>query len=109
MDLPLEEASSRADAHIAWYHRLLALVQAEHFFELAGARVEATEWLAWAHFIHWVLVGYAQCQNSMLLTLLIALPIRVVFDRHFDSPRFTVLSIHVPNRCSHDEPHRLRF
>ena len=32
MDLPIEEALPRADAHIARYHRLLALVQAERFF-----------------------------------------------------------------------------
>ena len=59
MDLPVKEASSHANAHIACYHRLLALVQAEWFFELAGARVEATKWLAWAHFVRWVLVSYA--------------------------------------------------
>ena len=75
MDPPVEEASSCADTHIAQYHRLLALVQAEQFFEPAGARVEATEWLAWAHFVCWVLVGYTQSRSSMLLTLLIALPL----------------------------------
>ena len=59
MDPPVKEASSHADSHIAHYHRLLALVQVEWFFKLAGARVEATKWLAWAHFVRWVLVGYA--------------------------------------------------
>ena len=51
MELPVEEALLRANAHIAQYHHLLALVQAERFFEPTGARVEATEWLAWAHFV----------------------------------------------------------
>ena len=60
MDPPVEEALPHVNAHIAQYHCLLALVQAERFFEPAGARVKATEWLAWAHFVRWVLVGYAQ-------------------------------------------------
>ena len=41
MDVPVEEALPCANAHIARYHRLLALVQAERFFEPAGASVEA--------------------------------------------------------------------
>ena len=75
MDTPVEEALPRADAHIARYHRLLALVQAERFFEPAGASVEAKEWLAWAHFVRWVLVGMTQPRSSMLLTLLTAFPL----------------------------------
>ena len=59
MDSTVKEASSCADAHIAHYHHLLSLVQAEQFFELASAGVKATKWLAWAHFVRWVLVGYA--------------------------------------------------
>ena len=41
MDAPVEEALPRTDTHIACYHHLLALVQAERFFEPAGASVEA--------------------------------------------------------------------
>ena len=77
MDLPVKEALPRADAHIARYHHLLALVQAEQFFEPAGASVKAKEWLAWAHFVCWVLVGYTQPRSSMLLTLLAALPVEL--------------------------------
>ena len=75
MDAPVEEALPRADVHIARYHRLLALVQAEWFFELAGASVEAKEWLAWAHFVCWVLVGHIQPRSAMPLTLPAALPL----------------------------------
>ena len=105
MDAPVEEALPRADVHITRYQRLLALVQAERFFKPAGARVEATEWLAWAHFVRWVLVGYAQPRSSMLLTLLVALPLRIVLDGHCDSPRFAALAVHVPGHRSHYEPH----
>ena len=109
MDAPVEEALPRADTHIARYHRLLALVQAERFFEPVGASVEAKEWLAWAHFVRWVLVGYVQPRSSMLLTLPVALPLRIVLDCRFDSSQLAALSIHVPNRRSHDEPHRSRL
>ena len=77
MDLPIKEALPRADAHITCYHHLLALVQAEQFFEPAGASVKAKVWLAWAHFVCWVLVGYTQPRSSMLLTLLAALPVEL--------------------------------
>ena len=102
MEPPVEEASLCANTHITHYHRLLALVQAEQFFKPAGARAEATEWLAWAHFVHWVLVGYAQSISSMLLMLLIVLPLQVIFDSRCYSPWFAALAIHVH---SHDEPH----
>ena len=69
-------------AHIARYHHLLALVQAERFFEPAGASVKAKEWLAWAHFVCWVLVGHTQPRSSMLLTLPVALPLRIVLNGH---------------------------
>ena len=105
MDLPVKEASSRANTHIAHYHRLLALVQAEQFFKLAGARVKATEWLAWAHFVRWVLVGYTQPRSLMLLTLLTVLPLRIVFDGHCGSPWFTALAVHVPDSRRHNELH----
>ena len=39
MDLPVKEAPLRANAHITHYHHLLALVQVEQFFELAGHRM----------------------------------------------------------------------
>lgn len=109
MDAPVEEALPRANAHIARYHHLLALVQAERFFEPVGASVEAKEWLAWAHFVRWVLVGYVQPRSSMLLTLPVALPLRIVLDRCFGSSWLAALSIHVPDRRSHDEPHRSRL
>ena len=109
MDPPVKEALPRADAHIACYHRLLALVQAEWFFELAGASVEAKEWLAWAHFVCWILVGRAQPRSSMLLTLLVALSLRIVLDGRCGSSQFAALAVHVPDRCSHHEPHRSRF
>ena len=105
MDAPVEEALPRADAHIARYHRLLALVQAERFFEPAGASVEAKEWLAWAHFVRWVLVGSTQPRSSMQLTLLTALPLRIVLDSRCCSPRFAVFAVHVPYRRSHHEPY----
>ena len=57
----------------------------------------------------WVLVGYAQPRSSMLLTLLIALPLQIVFDGRCNSPWFTALAIHIPDCRSHDEPHRLHF
>ena len=109
MDPPVEEASLRADAHIACYHRLLALVQAERFFELAGANVEAKEWLAWAHFVRWVLVGYAQPRSSMLLTLLVALPLRIVLDGRCGSPWFAALTVHIPDGRGHYELHQSCF
>ena len=109
MDPPFEEALPRADAHIARYQCLLALVQAERFFEPAGASVEAKEWLAWAHFVRWVLVGSTQPRSSMQLTLLAALPLQIILDGRCCSPRFAAFTAHVPNRRSHPEPHRPRF
>ena len=109
MDAPVEEALPRADAHIARYHRLLALVQAERFFEPAGASVEAKEWLAWAHFVRWVLVGMTQSRSLMLLTLLPAFPLRIVLERRCCSPRFAAFAVHVPRRRSHHEPYRSRL
>ena len=109
MDPPVEEASSCADTHIAQYHRLLALVQAEQFFEPAGARVEAIEWLAWAHFVRWVLVGYALILKLTLLMLLTALPLRIVLDGRCCLPWFAAFAVHVPNCRSHHEPHRPHF
>ena len=109
MDPPIEEALPRADAHITRYHHLLALVQAERFFEPAGASVEANEWLAWAHFVRWVLVGYAQPRSSMPLTLLVVLPLQIVLNGRCGLPQFAALTVHIPGRCSHYEPHQSCF
>ena len=105
MDAPVEEALPRADTHIARYHRLLALVQAERFFEPAGASVEAKEWLAWAHFVRWMLVGSAQPRSSMQLTLLAALPLRIILDGRCCLPQFAAFAVHVPDCRSDHEPH----
>ena len=109
MDAPVKEALPRADAHIACYHCLLALVQAERFFEPAGASVEAKEWLAWAHFVRWVLVGSTQPRSLMQLMLLAALPLQIVLDGRCGSPQFAALAVHVPDHCGHHEPHRSCF
>ena len=109
MDPPIKEALPCADAHIAHYHHLLALVQTEQFFEPAGASVEAKEWLAWAHFVRWVLVGHVQPRSAMPLTLLAALPLQIVLDGRCCLSWFAALAVHVPDRRSHHEPHQSCF